>query len=136
LQRGAVAEPGSLHVRRQQVEDNLDEVIDKALSKKLPKLVNTMADKRILLLERQHMNLSPLKMLDEIEKRRTSFPGLAQVDETWILETIFYGTAFGGSSLRFELYENGNEVGSFDFNDGRLMMKFENGTGEVIRQTP
>jgi hypothetical protein len=133
LRRGSVAEPGTLHVRRQQVEDNLDQVIEKALRMKLPKLVNTVADKRILLLERQHMNLSQLRMLDEIERRRPSFPGLESIDEIWILETIFYGTAFGGSYLRFELFENGNEVGSFDFDNGKLMMKFENGVAEVIR---
>jgi hypothetical protein len=134
LQRGPVAEPGVLHVRRQQVEDNFDEIIEKALRMKLPKLVNTVADKRILLLERQHMNLRQLKMLDEIDKQRASFPGLAYVDEIWILETIFYGTAFGGNYLRFELFENGDEVGSFDFDDGKLMMKLENGKAEVIRR--
>ncbi len=72
LQTGRSAEAGCLHVRRQQVEDNLDAVIEKALRKKLPKLVNTTADKRILLLERQHMNLYPDRMLDEIKKRGSS----------------------------------------------------------------
>lgn len=136
LQHGRFAASGSLLVRRQQVENNLDEVIEKALRKKLPKLVGTVADKRILLLERQHWNLSAKRMLEEIEKRRASFPDLAHVDEIWILETIFYGTAFGGSNLRFEFYENGNEVMSLDFDDGKLMMKAENGVGKVIRQTP
>jgi len=136
LQRGSAAEAGILHVRRQQVDSNLGDVIEKALRRKLPKLVNKVADKRILLLERQHMNLYPQSMLDEIEKRRASFPGLAHVDEIWILETIFYGTAFGGTYLRFELYENGNEVRSFDFDGGKLVMKSEDGVGEVIRQEP
>ena len=120
LEHGPAAEPGILHVRRQQVENNLGEVIERALRKKLPKLVNTPADKRILLLERQHMNLHPRNMLDEIEKRRRSFPDLARVDEIWIVETIFYGTAFGGTYFRCELYENANLVRSFDFEGGNL----------------
>jgi hypothetical protein len=121
LQPGPAAETGLLHVRRQQVEDNLDAVIEKALRKKLAKLVHTAADKRILLLERQHMNLIPERILDEIENRRASFPDLASVDEIWIVETIGYETAFFGTHLRFELYENGAVVRSFDFNEGKLM---------------
>jgi hypothetical protein len=118
---GRAAESGILHVRRQQVEDSLDKVIEKALRKKLSKLVNTKAVKRILLLERQHMNLDPQRMLDEIEKRRPAFPDLARVEEIWILETLFYGTAFGGTYVRFELYENGAMVRSFDFSEGKLV---------------
>ena len=76
--------------------------------------------KRILLLERQHMNLYPHMILGEIEKRRSSFPDLAHVDEIWIIETIFYGTAFGGTYLRFEQYENATKIRSFVFNDGKL----------------
>jgi hypothetical protein len=134
LQHGLAAESGCLQVRRQQIEDTLDDVIEKALRKKLPKLVNTAAGQRILLLERQHMNLYPTRMLHEIEKRRTAFPELAHVDEIWIIETIGYGTAFFGTHLRFELYENGAEVGSFDFNNGKLMMRFEEGVSEVVER--
>ena len=133
LQRGSA---GSLHVRRQQVAGNLGEVIEIALEKKLPKLVSTKADKRILLLERQHMNLHPQSMLSEIEKRRKTFPDLAHVDEIWIMETIFYGSAFGGTYLRFELYENGTEVRSFDFDGGKLVMKSEDGAGKIIQLEP
>ena len=122
MKHGTAAETGILHVRRQQVEDNLDAVIEKALRKKLPKLVNTTADKRILLLERQHMNLYPDRMLDEIKKRGSSFPDLARVDEIWIIEAMFYGTAFGGTCVRFGHYQNGREVKSFTFDDGRLLM--------------
>jgi len=121
LQHGAAAETGCLFVRRQQVEDNLDAVIEKALRTKLAKLANTAADKRILLLERQHMNLSPERILNEIENQKISFPELARVDEIWIIETIGYGTAFFGTHLRFELYKDDTVVMSFDFDDGKLM---------------
>ncbi len=132
LKRGSSDEPGSLHVRRQQVDNTLGQVIEKALKKKVPKLVNTQADKRILLLERQHMNLLPEAMLQEIENRRASFPDLARVDEIWIIETIGYGTAFSGTYLRFELYDKGDIVRSFDFTDGKLISESEDGMAKVV----
>lgn len=132
LRRGDQAEPGALHVRRQQIDTNLGDVIEKALKKKLPKLVNTPADRHILLLERQHMNLLPESMLAEIESHRSLFPELAKVDEIWIVETIFYGTAFGGTYLRFELYENGHLTSSYDFDDEKLLTRFEDGIEEVV----
>jgi hypothetical protein len=134
LQDGSVAEHGTLHVRRQEIDSSLGDVIVKSLTKKLPKLVNTSADKRILLLERQHMNLFPERILGEIEKRRASFPDLGGVDEIWIIETIFYETAFGGTCLCFELYKDGKVVGSFDFEGEKLMTKFEDGVVEVIHR--
>ncbi len=127
LKRGTADEPGALHARRQQMDVNLGDVIEKALGKKLPKLVNTKADKRILLLERQHMNLLPEMMLDEIESRRAAFSELACIDEVWIIETMFYGTAFGGTHLRFELYRDGNVIRSYDFNEGKLISASEDG---------
>jgi hypothetical protein len=132
LRRGETAEPGALHIRRQQIDNNLGDVIEKALKKKLPKLVNTLSDRRILLLERQHMNLLPESMLAEIESRRTLFPELAMIDEIWIIETIFYGTDFGGTYLRFEMYENGHVTRSYDFKDEKLLTRFEDGFAEVV----
>jgi hypothetical protein len=112
---GSAERKGILQIRRQQIENNLGEVIEKALERKLPKLAKVEADKRILLLERQHMNLFPTSMLEEIEKRRTLFPQLAKVHEIWIVEAIFY------DDLRFERYENGNEVDSFNFSGDELL---------------
>jgi len=109
---------GSLHVRRQQVDNNLGDVVEKALRKKLPKLVKTMADKRILLLERQHMLLLPESICDEVEKRKSIFAELADVHEIWVTETMFYEKE---DYLRFELYENGALVQSFDFEDSQLL---------------
>jgi hypothetical protein len=134
LQGGPIAERGSLHIRRQEVGNSFGNVVEKTLEKKLPKLVNTAVEKRILMLERQHMNLSLQRMLEEIEQRRRSFPDLARVDEIWIVETIFYGTAFGGTYLRFERYEGGYMVGMFDFQDGKLMTRVEDGVCEIVRR--
>lgn len=110
--------PGKLHVRRQQIENNLGDVVEKALRNKLGKLMKTIAEKRILLVERQHMNLYPKMMLAEIEKRKAMFPELSSVDEIWIVETIFYET---DSHLRFEYYENGIVVKSLDFLGAQLL---------------
>jgi hypothetical protein len=121
LEHGVHAESGILNVRRQQVADNLDKVIDKALQTKVPKLVKTAADKHIFLLERQHMNLTPKRILREIDRRRPSFPALALVDEIWIVETPLYGTAFGGTRLRFELYENDELIHGLDFDEEQLV---------------
>ena len=56
-------------------------------------------------------------MLDEVEKRKATFPDLAAVNGTWIVEAMFYETH---SSLRFEHYENGALVKSFDFQGTQL----------------
>jgi hypothetical protein len=127
-------DPGAVHVRRQQIDNSLGDVVKRALEKKLPKLVNTPADRRILMLERQHMNLLPEGMLAEIERRRASFPELAKVDEIWIIETILYGTAFGGTYVRFELYKNGHLTRSYDFKDEKLLTRFEEGLAEVVNR--
>lgn len=115
---------GALHVRRQQVSDDLGDVIGKALRKKLPKLVAQKADKRILILERQHWNLVPKQILDEIEKHRAGFSELSAVHEIWILETIDYEQS---GYFRFELYRNDKLVGSLDFQGGVLTGRSENG---------
>jgi len=127
-------EPGAVHVRRQQIDNSLGDVVERALEKKVPKLVNTPADRRILMLERQHMNLLPEGMLAEIERRRASFPELAKVDEIWVIETILYRTEFGGTYLRFELYENGHVTRSYDFKDEKLLTRFEDGLAEVVNR--
>lgn len=82
----------ALHVRRQQVGNDFADVVRKALTTKLPKLTSQKADKRVLILERQHMNLVLEQMQDEIRKQSSDFPQLALVDEIWILETIGYET--------------------------------------------
>jgi hypothetical protein len=127
-------EPGAVHVRRQQIDNSLADVVEKALKKKLPKLVNTPADRRILMLERQHMNLLRESMLAEIECRRARFPELAKVDEIWVIETILYGTEFGGTYLRFELYENGRVTRSYDFKGKKLLTRLEDGLAEVVNR--
>ena len=96
---------GALHVRRQQVGNDFADVLRKALPMKLPKLTKQMADKRVLILERQHMNLVPEQIQDEIRKQSPDFQQLALVDEIWILETIGYEP---GGYFLFELNDENN----------------------------
>ncbi|MGH8554296.1 MAG: hypothetical protein ACREUD_01770 [Gammaproteobacteria bacterium] len=118
---------GKLLVRRQQVKNDLGDVIDKALGKKLPKLVNTIADKRILLLERQHMNLFPKCIIEEIGNRKVAFPKLTDIHEIWIVETMFFDR---DGLLRFELYRGAHVICSLDFQDGAQLFK------EFVDTTP
>ena len=110
----ALPGPGKLHIRRQQVDDNFSEVVERALMNKLPKLAKTVADKRILLLERQHMNLLPSRMLAEIEAQRAKHPDLANVHEIWIIETMSWEA---DRCLFFECFRCGNVIDTFGFSD-------------------
>lgn len=83
--------PGGLIIARQQMSVDLDKVVKKALEAKLPKLIATDADKRILMLERQHMNSTDDQILDEIEKVATGRE-LSKLDEIWFVETLVYET--------------------------------------------
>ena len=125
---------GLLRIGMQEVGDTFPQVVAAALNGKLPKLVATQADKRLLLLERQHMILDPDRILKEIETQRHLSPKMAcmldQVHETWILETMFYER---DKILRFELYEGQILAGSYDFLKGTLIMRSENGADEEIR---
>jgi len=120
LESGPSSESGILTVRRQSVDSSLSSVAEKALRDKLPKLVDARADRRILLLERQHMNLDPNDIVKEIERLRPSFSDLARVDEIWIVGTFFYGTPFGGDYLEFGLHREGRIVRGFYFRAGKI----------------
>jgi hypothetical protein len=107
---------GQLNVRRQQVGNDFGEVVRRALATKLPKLTKQPADRRVLILERRHMNLVPKQILDEIKKQALSFPQLADVDEIWILETIGYEP---GGHFLFEMNDDNDELlGTLTFHNG------------------
>jgi len=97
--------PGSVLVRRQQVVNDLDKVIEKALRTKLPKLVNTEADRHLLFLERDQFTFHPDLIFTEIESQRPHFPDLDRVDEIWHVETVSYASS---GYLNFELRKRGH----------------------------
>jgi hypothetical protein len=109
--------PGMLSGRRQQVINDLDKVIAKALTNKLPKLIATPAMKRLLFLERDQLIFFPQQILDELERQKAAFPLLNDVDEIWILETVFYRPE---GHLNFDLYKGKRIVESLACHNGVL----------------
>ena len=66
---------------------NLDKIVEKAIKRKVPKLVRTQADKRILLFQREHISMGDTEILALIETVTPQYPELARVDEIWFANT-------------------------------------------------
>jgi hypothetical protein len=115
--RVAKPSPGILIVGRQQILNDLDKVVEKALRRKLPKLVNTKAGRHILLLERDQFTFQPELIFAEIERQRSNFPLLDQVDEIWEVETVFYKQ---GGHVGFELPKGDRLLATMHFENGIL----------------
>jgi len=109
---------GIVWVSRQQVINDLDKVIEKALQRKLPKLVNTKAGRHLLLLERDRFTFHPDLIFAEIERQRPNCQLLEKVDEIWHVETVFC-RRFG--SVRFELREGVKVLAIVAFRNGALV---------------
>ncbi|HUI76622.1 MAG TPA: hypothetical protein VLY24_01870 [Bryobacteraceae bacterium] len=116
--------PGMLSVRRQQIINDLDKVIAKALTNKLPKLMATPAKKRLLFLERDQFTFFPEQILDELDRQQAAFPLLNDVDEIWILETVGYRPE---GHLNFDLYKGKHIVASLTFRKGVLTGQSKDG---------
>jgi hypothetical protein len=117
-------DPGSVVVRRQQMKNDLNEVIEKALRKKLPKLEDTKADRHVLFLERDQFTFHPDLMFTEIERQRLNFPLLEKIDEIWHVETVNYHR-FG--SLYFEQRKGNKVMTSMLFDKYKLVTHYKNG---------
>jgi hypothetical protein len=115
---------GALRLGRYGDFAGIGRVVDKALRTKVPKLVKTQADMRILLLERDQWQMSEIAICKEIEKRRTSLPDLNQVNEIWFAETVFYETQ---DVVFFNSYENDDLSHVLAFERGELIQRAENG---------
>ena len=109
---------GSVLVRRQQVTNNLDRVIEKALRMKLPKLVNTKGDRHVLLLERDQLTFDPDLIFAEIERQGANSPLLEKIDEIWHVETIFYKQ---GGYVDFELWKGDQLLATIAFENETLV---------------
>ena len=98
--------------------DDLDKVIEKALRRKLPKLVKTKADRHVLFVERDQFTFNPDLIFTEIERQRPNFPLLEQVDEIWHVETIFYKQ---GGHVYFELPKGDQLLATITFENDVLI---------------
>jgi hypothetical protein len=115
---------GVLLVRRYG-DTHLGEVVEKALREKLPKLVRTDVDERILLLERDQLPLNEQSIYDEIAQRRAMFPDLAKVHEIWFADTVFYERFGAQKCVFFNLYNGQSQVKTLGFSEGQLIHKSE-----------
>ncbi len=74
-------------ISRGPMPKNLGDIVEEALRRKLPKLVKTAADRRLLLIERQHISLGDTSIMQQIGRIAPNFPELNRVDEIWIVDT-------------------------------------------------
>ena len=121
-------DPEGVLLIRRYGEEKVGDSVERALSAKLPKLVGTKANKRVLLLERNQMRLSESDILDEVEKRKAQFPSLSDVHEIWFAETVFGADKYVG----FQMYMNGTLVRTLGFCEGRLFTKSVNGMPVMV----
>ncbi len=78
---------GNCLISRDNIPGDLGTITEKALKTKIPKLVKTAADKRILLLECEQIVLSDRQVYREVVRLAPKFPDLAKIDEIWFANT-------------------------------------------------
>jgi len=78
---------GSCLIARHKMPGDLNSIVEKALRTKIPKLVGAVANKRILLLERDQIGLGDSEVYCKLVMLAPNFPDLARVDEIWIANT-------------------------------------------------
>ena len=115
---------GVVLLGRQQLTNDLDKVIEKALRTKLPKLIRQQAHRRVLFLERNRFNFFPDLIFAEIERQRPNFRLLEKVDEIWHVETIFYEQ---DSYVYFELPKGDELLETFTFQNDVLVEHSKDG---------
>jgi hypothetical protein len=117
--------PGLTVISRGPMPKNLGDIVEEALNRKLPKLVNTVADRRILLFERQHVSLGDMQIMKEIEKLWSYFPQLDDVHEIWIVDTSILDSE-GWIYFR-HMDRNRGLIESLSFEKGVLKMRRDHG---------
>jgi len=78
---------GNCLISRDKMPGDLGIIMEKALRTKIPKLVKTAADQRILLLEREQIGLGDSQVYREVVKLAPKFPDIAKIDEIWLANT-------------------------------------------------
>lgn len=81
---------GKLFVVRSSPPDSFQEALQQALRKKLPKLVSTVADKRLLLLEKELPLYSPRTLGEAIDAVRHEFRELEKIDGIGLADTVMW----------------------------------------------
>jgi len=90
------------------------DVLRRALDNKVPKLVQTPADRHILLLEDEGAAIGFHRLIEGIDSRVEELPELKKVDEVWVVKTMGWktsGNVFfchvwpGGVMERFRIHD-------------------------------
>ncbi len=102
--------------------DSLEMVVEKALASKTPKLAKTSANRRILMLERTEFTLSEEEIAREIERTRSSYPALEEIQEIWFAETVAFRTS---QYVRFSVRRDGRPLKILAFHQGRVHERYE-----------
>lgn len=110
-------EPGRCLLSRFGMPGDLREVVRKALKAKVPKLVRTPADKRILLFERDQWCFSELEIYKHLAALGPGFQELAGVDDIWFANTADLGPE---GWVYFYLVDGRGLVESLRFRHGAL----------------
>jgi hypothetical protein len=106
-------------ISRSLPKDSLELVVRRALERKLPKLVNEHADRRVLLLEKADIACGITDARAAIDKIADEFPLVKTIDEIWLTithtwnsdETVFYYELcpeLGGRRLKLEGFSTGS----------------------------
>ena len=69
-------------------EQFVDAVV-RSVERKIGKLIKTKADRKILLFQREWLAYSDQDLCGVLDSLAPRFPGLAQVDEIWIVDSVF-----------------------------------------------
>jgi len=83
---------GKLFFSRYLPEDSFSDVMLKALSTKLPKLVATEADRHILVLEQDSLNQGYGDVCNCLKSVGSLFSELDEVDEVWLIHSVAWGS--------------------------------------------
>jgi hypothetical protein len=95
-------------------------IVEKALMTKIPKLVKTAADKRVLLLEREQIAIGDGQIYDEVVKLAPKFPDLAKIHEIWLANTCILASE---GFAYFTHLDGGELVERLTFENGILKMR-------------
>jgi hypothetical protein len=96
------------------------DVLRKALTTKVPKLVATPADKRILLLEHQGTSVGFTEVTRGIDSMVDALPELNMVDEVWVVHSMGWKTS---GFLIFVYVWPGGVKNKFSLKDERFSVK-------------
>jgi hypothetical protein len=112
--------------------------VEKALRQKIPKLIRTVADRRVLMLERNQFRLDEREILRCVELQLSGNPDRDRV-AVWLVETVFYDGAVAEGwrgFAEFKRYVSGDIVESFAFNKGVLWIRRRGGSESVLNPLP